>query len=199
MWSILTNFKRFQWCGRSGISASLTIYASIKYRASTEVPGELDLTTELFGKLRKEYNRASEYSIGFLLLSYVCLRVSLYLTGAMLSTMGFFWLSLAVAFVLFLINFRLERDFHFIRAVFSAKVKRDKFEYGFNLFIRLLFYETFLVLGGVLIALGDPFSANPKRHQVVIALSYMSIPAAAIVLPRLIAVFRLMREGWREI
>jgi hypothetical protein len=147
----------------------------------------------------KEYNKSSERSVLIIGLSYFLLRFIALFYPDIASTGRFFLVSAMLSFLLMLYNLKPKRDLDFLRLVSDRAADKDKFTYAFKMLAGLLVFIA-LIVSVLLIALSiDVSSAALRKREIFLAISYLCMPSAAVLLPRLIAAARLMIEAWREI
>jgi hypothetical protein len=147
---------------------------------------------------KNSYNKRSERSLLFVLVSYILIRVTSFLFGHNLQAKELFMLSLLCLALILAYNIRPALDLHFLRSRWKeTKPKEEMFVYAFKLFFGLLFTFLILFIGAAVIALAHIDSGNQFRKELILAISYMSPLVATVIIPRLVGAFRLMVEGWR--
>jgi hypothetical protein len=150
-------------------------------------------------EIKKKYNRRSEYSLVFCVVSYLLLRISSVIGGFELRLWDIVTLSIAISVAICVYNLRPSLDLSFLRMIWERGARKDdKFVFSFKLFFSLLFFSLFLLSGPLFLIRVDLTSMHPLRQELILALSYLVVPGATLIFPRLVSAFRLMVEGWRD-
>lgn len=144
------------------------------------------------------YNRRTSRSFYFLLVIFIVARFLVYVLDVNVSTYIYLIFSALFSVLLFIINFRPKHDRLFLLKHTSNKPE-DLFTIHLKIFSGAILFYIFMISGTLFLFHASQASVSQRFIEFNKITTFLVLPVLAIILPRVIASFMLLRAEYKKL
>lgn len=149
-------------------------------------------------KKMRSYNQRASKSFYFLIAIFVCVRILVFLFDLEIPNNGYLLSSVFLAICIFFYNFRPSSDLLFLSQYNSAKGD-DLFTFYLKASCGAVLFYTVMIFGTIFLNSVGQTSSSPRLAEVSKITSFLVLPVLAIIFPRIIASFKMLRTEYKNL